>query len=154
MSTLPQSTTSGSGHETKDVDVTSILLIAFGLLMTLVVVAIVVWITLRHLRSERSSQTASTSSLTAQVAQFPEPQLQINPTIDLAELRVRDARELNDYGWIDRKAGVARVPIERAMQLLLQKGLPDVGHNQTPLSLMQARPAAGETPSPRPHPKS
>lgn len=154
MSTEPRSTTSGAGHETKDADVAALLLIAFGLLLTVVVVGIGIWITLQHFRSERSSQTASRSSLSAQTHRFPEPQLQTNPADDLAKLRARDARDLNAYGWIDRKAGVVRVPIERAMELLLQKGLPNAGENQTPLSLMQARPAASETPTPPPHPES
>ena len=33
-------------------------------------------------------------------------------------------RLLNSYGWVDPKAGVVRIPIDRAMDLLLQKGLP------------------------------
>lgn len=154
MSTEPQSTTSGSGHETKDADVAALLLIAFGLLLTVAVVGIGIWVTLQHFRSERSSQTASKSSLSAQTQRFPEPQLQVNPMDDLAKMRTRDARDLDGYGWIDRKAGVVRVPIERAMELLLQRGLPNVGENQTPLSLMQTRPATSETPTPPPHPES
>jgi hypothetical protein len=31
---------------------------------------------------------------------------------------------LEGYGWVDREAGVVRVPIERAMELLLERGLP------------------------------
>jgi hypothetical protein len=31
---------------------------------------------------------------------------------------------LNTYGWIDRQNGIVRLPIDRAMQLLLQRGLP------------------------------
>lgn len=33
-------------------------------------------------------------------------------------------KELNSYGWVDEKAGVARIPIERAMELTAQRGLP------------------------------
>ena len=54
--------------------------------------------------------------------------------------------DLNSYGWVDRTSGIARIPIDRAMQLVLERGLPDVGGGQTPLSLMQARPS--ETASP------
>jgi len=76
------------------------------------------------------------------VKQFSDPRLQIDPALDLARMRARDLRELSTSAWVDRKAGVFRIPIERAMQLLAERGLPNVGGNQTPLSLMQARPAA------------
>jgi hypothetical protein len=62
------------------------------------------------------------------------------------ELRTAEDTDLNSYGWVDRTAGIARIPIDRAMQLLLERGLPDVGAGQTRLSLMQARPS--ETASP------
>jgi len=52
------------------------------------------------------------------------PRLQISPAADMEALRVREEAELNSYGWVDRTAGVARIPINRAMDLLLQKGLP------------------------------
>ena len=154
MSTTPQTTSSGSGHETRDADVSFLLLTGLGLLLALVFVSVGIWIALQHFRSERSPQTASNARLATDAAHFPKPRLQSDPAVDLAEMRSRDARDLKSWGWIDRKAGVARVPVERAMQLLLEKGLPDVGQNQTPLSLMQARPGAGETPSVSPQPKS
>jgi hypothetical protein len=70
----------------------------------------------------------------------------VKPGASLAELRAAEDADLNSYGWIDRKAGKVRIPIDRAMQLLLDRGLPDVGAGQTPLSLMQARPAETATP--------
>jgi len=38
----------------------------------------------------------------------------------LRELREREASELNTYGWVDQDQGVVRLPVERAMQLVLQ----------------------------------
>ena len=32
--------------------------------------------------------------------------------------------QLNSYGWVDEKAGVAHIPIERAMDLIVQQNLP------------------------------
>jgi hypothetical protein len=34
------------------------------------------------------------------------------------------ADRLVGYGWVDREAGIVRLPIERAMELLLERGLP------------------------------
>jgi hypothetical protein len=52
------------------------------------------------------------------------PHLQLSPPKDLREFRAREETELNTYGWIDRTNGVVRVPIDRAMELVLQRGLP------------------------------
>ncbi|HZO23861.1 MAG TPA: SCO family protein [Steroidobacteraceae bacterium] len=51
-------------------------------------------------------------------AAIPTPRLQPNPHIDLAHERSREQALLERYQWVDRQAGIARIPIERAMQLL------------------------------------
>ena len=43
---------------------------------------------------------------------------------DLQKIYAKQQQELESYAWEDRKAGVVRIPIERAMDLLLEKGLP------------------------------
>ncbi len=52
------------------------------------------------------------------------PLLQISPRLDLRDFRAQEDKQLTGYGWIDRTAGVVRVPIDRAMEQVLQKGLP------------------------------
>ena len=54
----------------------------------------------------------------------PSPRLQLAPPADLQTFRAREEAELNSYGWINRTAGVVRIPIDRAMELVLQEGLP------------------------------
>jgi hypothetical protein len=54
----------------------------------------------------------------------PEPRLQTNPRQDLADLRAKEDETLNSYGWVDRNAGVVRIPIDEAITLTLQRGLP------------------------------
>ena len=51
------------------------------------------------------------------VAEKTWPELQTNPYDEIDEHRKEEARRLNRYEWIDRQNGVARIPIERAMQL-------------------------------------
>ncbi len=148
MSTVPQSTTEGKGHEKKDADVTTIVLIAVGVLLLVLLVQLIVWMTLRHLRAGRAEKEQGVARVSESAKQFPEPRLQIDPALDLAKMRANDSRGLDSFGWIDRKAGTFRIPIARAMQLLADRGIPDVGGNQTPLSLMQARPTAKKTPPP------
>ncbi len=54
----------------------------------------------------------------------PFPVLQVSPPADLKEFRAREEAELGAYGWINRTSGVVRIPIDRAMDLVLQEGLP------------------------------
>jgi hypothetical protein len=52
---------------------------------------------------------------------FPGPQLQAAPAIDMAALRHAEDRVLGSYGWVSQENGVARVPISRAMEMLLAR---------------------------------
>jgi len=54
----------------------------------------------------------------------PSPRLQANPGLDLGALRQREERDLSTYGWVDRSRGTVRIPIERAMKLAAERGLP------------------------------
>ena len=54
----------------------------------------------------------------------PPPNLQAQPQLDLAEFRARQAEILSSYGWVDRQAGIVRIPIERALDLVAERGLP------------------------------
>jgi hypothetical protein len=38
----------------------------------------------------------------------------------LQDLRASEQTELTTYGWIDQKAGIVRLPIDRAMELTVQ----------------------------------
>lgn len=53
------------------------------------------------------------------------PALQRAPEGDLEGFRAREDRDLTTLGWVDRSAGIARIPIEDAMKLVVQDGLPN-----------------------------
>jgi len=55
---------------------------------------------------------------------FPQPRLETDEIGQLNGQRSREEEVLNTYGWVDQKAGVARIPIDRAMALIAQRGLP------------------------------
>jgi len=60
----------------------------------------------------------------ANVKLSPAPQLEITEPSDLARERAAEDQILNSYGWIDKQHGVVRIPIDRAIDMLAQKGLP------------------------------
>jgi len=58
------------------------------------------------------------------VARFPQPQLQSNAAADLVQIQAAEEEKLDTYGWVDRNAGITRMPIEQAMRLVAQRGVP------------------------------
>lgn len=57
-------------------------------------------------------------------AAFPDPRLETDERTQLDKIRLAEEQKLSSYDWVDQKAGTVRIPIERAMDLLVQRGLP------------------------------
>ncbi len=55
---------------------------------------------------------------------FPNPKLEEDERGQLNGIVLQEENTLYSYGWIDEKAGTVRIPIERAMDLIAQRGLP------------------------------
>lgn len=53
----------------------------------------------------------------------PAPDLQVASSRDYQEMRAAEEAQLHSYGWVDREAGIAAIPIERAMEILASRGL-------------------------------
>lgn len=59
----------------------------------------------------------------------PEPRLEETPIRDLNAMRAAEDKILNSYAWIDKSSGLVRIPIDRAIDLLAQRGLPSRPQN-------------------------
>lgn len=58
------------------------------------------------------------------ITKFPEPRLETDEPREIRAFRVQEEQRLHSYGWVDQPAGVVRIPIDRAMELVAQRGLP------------------------------
>lgn len=58
------------------------------------------------------------------IQEFPQPRLEKNERLEINDFLLKEEDTLDSYSWVDQKAGVVRIPIERAMQLIAQQGLP------------------------------
>jgi len=114
------------GHELRDVSprwAMSIVLV----LLVLVGIAIVVAVALKGAmlgRLAEESPPANPLAATYGAKAPPPPRLQVDPLHDLAELHASEDALLESYGWVDRSVGVVRIPIERALELTAERGLP------------------------------
>jgi hypothetical protein len=79
--------------------------------------------------------------------QPPEPRLQTDPKQDLKDLRAAEEVVLRGYSWVDRNQKIVRIPVEDAIKLTLQRGLPSrpqAGAAQAPNSPSAATQATQE----------
>ena len=65
---------------------------------------------------------------------FPTPVLQPDPVGDLGKANAVNQELLNEYGWVNQQAGVVRIPISRAIDLVAQRGLPVRANAGLPVS--------------------
>jgi hypothetical protein len=143
---VPDEQQVGKAHEQRDVDVVNLGMIGL-LLFTMIAIALLVcWMTLRSFTRAQANKTPLRQMQAEEATKFPQPRLITRPGHERQQNDLREETLLQSYGWIDRKSGVAHIPIERAMELLLERGLPEVGAGQTRLQLRQSRPITIEQP--------
>ena len=111
----------GRRHETSDAD-TGPVTGAFGGLLALLFCALLIgWGLLRLLLAAAPQMPPA---LPPREVAPVEPRLQVSPPKDLAALRAEEDRILQSIQWIDRQAGIARIPIDEAMALMVKRAKP------------------------------
>ena len=109
-----------NGHEPHDVAARPVLLAAVALVVVLVLVAAGQLVLLRYYERRAMVATAPAAPL-AEARTPPEPRLLPDPRSALLELRAEEDTLLHGYGWVNREAGIVRIPIERAIEVLAGK---------------------------------
>ena len=147
-------------HETTDISLEGIGRLTIGFIVIICVVSTVMYATYRMLDRRTMGQVDSPVEFAADsdkavAKEITTPNLMDQPnTVDeigrpaagpkiltneplwLAQFRTQQREALTTYGWVDKEAGVVRVPIERAKQLIVERGLPQA-------AATGAAPAAG-----------
>ena len=136
-----------NGHgdfERKDISVNGVVIFLIGLTAMVVVSYFVVDVFYHALERHFEAQQVPISPLVTNTQQdtrrippqygqdyakylresFPAPQLETDERTQLNEVRLREEDVLSTYDYVDKNAGTIRIPIDRAMDLLAQKGLP------------------------------
>ena len=130
-------------YETRDADVRGVFrfLVVMGLVLTFTLV--LCWGLFRYFSATEAEPNPA--SPFAETRQLPSgPQLQVNPREDWLKFHAAQQQALESYAWEDRQAGIVRVPIERAMDLLLEKGVPVAGE-KTPAGAGKPAPKDNRT---------
>lgn len=153
----PKDIDASAGYEQSDVKVTGIVVFLTSLAIFVAVCGVVTYgigkLINAELNREDGPNTKWTTDADAQIRKlgnfptnpelqnkiaemtqkFPTPRVQTDDgNLDVADLHAREDLLLDNYSWVDRSQGKVRIPIERAMQIIAQKGLPVAPAAQEP----------------------
>ncbi|MEW6319535.1 MAG: hypothetical protein AB1635_00440 [Acidobacteriota bacterium] len=120
-------TPDGAQHEHTDIEPAIARNFAIWLAVAMIISAAIVYGTFWFFegRAATRDQTAQVYPLAAgRALEPPAPRLQTQPFKDVYLLRQAEREKLTTYGWVDRNAGVVRIPIDEAMRLIERRGLP------------------------------
>ena len=144
----------GGGFEQEDVSTTPLFGFLFGLVITGVLVYYIIWgifhfmdaYERKHQQSKspmvamqpdtREPDTARTYEKIQQ--EFPAPRLEGDERTEINDFRYQQDETLSSYGWVDQNAGVVRIPIDQAMKLIAQRGLPTMPTGAAPATSQKA----------------
>jgi hypothetical protein len=111
------------GYEHRDTNTKSLLKYEFSLVIVLVVVFFAMkWTFSYYAKTQPLGPAVSPFESTRVLP--PSPRLQPQPRNDLHNYCTAQMQTLNTYGWVDQQNGVARIPIDQAIDLTLAHGLP------------------------------
>jgi len=132
-----ENTTGHGDYERRDIGVGGVLYFLAGLVAAGLIVHFVVSGFYSYLEKRWSAEQVPISPLVERAptdtrhiqrdypqTAFPSPRLEEDERGQLNGIRSEEESTLNSYGWVDQKAGVVRIPIDRAMDLIAEKGLP------------------------------
>ncbi len=133
------------GRIDREIDVRSIAIFLVAVAAATLVSAVLMWFLFRGLLAREEARDPKPLAIVerTQPPPPPGPRLQVTPEADMAAFRAEEGAALAGYAWVDRAAGRVRIPIEQAMALIAERGLPPVA---APPAAAAAAPVAAEKP--------
>jgi hypothetical protein len=113
------------GHETTDVDLTGAAKILVYSIAFMAVTFAAMWLMFRFFINLEVAKDPAPSPVAIPTERLPPgPRLQTNEPNDLRSFRQSEDAILDNYGWVDKENGIVRIPVDRALDLLVERGLP------------------------------
>lgn len=119
----PENNGRGPGYEVRDADLRALLKFGFWLAVLLAVTLVSMRFVFGYL--DKLTPLGPKASPFANSREIPsEPLLQANPHEDLVSFCAEQRQQVDSYAWLNKAGGIVQIPIDRAMDLALQHGLP------------------------------
>jgi hypothetical protein len=114
-----------AGHETHDVDLSGAYRFIVVMVAFLAVVFAGIWFTYVSWRGGAVPGAPVSPVAVREGDRLPPlPRLQTTPYTDLKAFKASEDQVLQTYAWVDKEQGVVRIPVDRAIELLAERGLP------------------------------
>jgi hypothetical protein len=147
------STPPGAKYEHTDIDVRVGYQFALWLSVSMVISIGIVYATFYFFEGREQSANAAAQKYPLAAAmphrEPPAPNLQRQPFKDIYMLRLGETEKLTSYGWVDKDGGIARIPIDQAMEVMLQRGFPARAEGGNALNVVTQDSSSGRTIVPR-----
>jgi hypothetical protein len=111
------------GYEHKDTNVRSLYMYGLTLAILIAIVMVAMDRTYWFLAKIESLGPPASPFENVRVLP-PQPRLQVQPGLDLKSYCEMEQQQLSTYGWVDQNNGFVHIPVDRAMEMVLQRGLP------------------------------
>lgn len=142
----------GAKYEHTDIDAAIGYKFALWLAVSMVISVFIVYGVFWYFEGQERSANAVAQKYplaAGQTKEPPTPHLQTQPFSDVYTLRQAEALKLGSYGWIDKDGGIARLPIDRAMEVMLERGFPSRAEGGNALNVVTQDSSSGRTTVPR-----
>ena len=143
----------GAKYEHTDIDVNVGYKFALWLSVAMLISVAIVYGSFVFFESQaqEANRTAQKYPLAATLPakQPPTPNLQTQPFKDVYQLRAEENKKLSEYGWVDKDGGVTHIPIDRAMEVMLQRGFAARSEGGNALNVVTQDSSSGRTVVPR-----
>ncbi len=112
--------------ERKDIDIVQISGFGIGLLVAFMVSVAAMWGLFVYFKvREDNLRPKNVPAMMSQKPMLPpEPRLQADPVMELDKMHASEEMLLTSYGWVDSAKGTVHIPIDQAINMVAQKGLP------------------------------
>ncbi len=126
-------------HEHADVNIRGVIGSAIAMFVVVVVAQVAMWALFAVFERQAAASDPAVSPLAAPPVTMPKsqaeatvfspetvpaPQLMTNEPRALQQQHDMEQKVLHGYGWVNQGAGVARIPIDQAKKLIVERGLP------------------------------
>ena len=132
-----------TGHEISDISPLRVALTGLVLAAVIAMTLLAAYGLFYLFQGSESRARPAPSPLSYAPEPVPEPRLEVEPGEELKALRTDEDEALKTYGWIDQEKRIVRIPVDRAIDILAERGLPTRAAKSAPPAEKQ-RPQKGE----------
>jgi hypothetical protein len=108
-------------YETQDIDLDQIKKGMLALVAVLLAIGVAVWVMFIHFRAQEQRNDVRQTLVDTTPRPPAEPHVRADPYGEWQHYREGQQKILNSYGWISTTDGTVRIPIQRAMEMLVEQ---------------------------------